>query len=88
MDSYRRKINNDFASQQVIVNSTANVTGIVEFTPKTPSDRTPVGKFIYSVSGTISNANITQAFLSGNNKLVVTSTITQDVYVTIVELYK
>ena len=57
-------------------------------TPKTPSDITPVRKFIYSVSGTSSNAHITQVFLSGANKLVVTSTITQDVYATIVELYK
>ena len=57
-------------------------------TLKTPSDRTPVGKFIYSVSGTSSNAHITQVFLSGANKLVVTSTLTQSVHVTIVELYK
>ena len=57
-------------------------------TPKTTSDRTPVGKFIYSVAGTTSNAHIARAFITGTNKLVVTSTMTQDVHVTIVELYK
>ena len=61
---------------------------MVEFTPKTPSDRTPVGKFIYAVAGTISNAHIAKVFLSGANILVVASTMTQDVHVTIVELYK
>ena len=65
-----------------------NVTSIVEYTLKTPSDITPVGKFIYSVSGTSSNAHITQVFLSGANKLVVTSALAQSVHVTIVELYK
>ena len=65
-----------------------NVTSIVEYTLKTPSDRTPVGKFIYSVSGASSNAHITQVFLSGANKLVVTSSLIQSVHVTIVELYK
>ena len=81
-------INNDFASQLIIVKCTANITGTIEFTSKTPSDRTPVGKFIYSVAGTASNAHITQAFITGVNKLVVTSALTQDVHVTIVELYK
>ena len=57
-------------------------------TPKTPSDRTPVGKFIYSVAGSSSNAHISQAFISGANKLIVTSALTQSVHVTIVELYK
>ena len=64
-----------------------NVTSIVEFTPKTPSNRTPVGKFIYSVAGTTSNAHITQAFITGANKLVVTSALAQSVHVTIIELY-
>lgn len=77
-----------FASQLIIVNCTANVTNTVEFTPKTPSDRTPVGKFIYSVAGSTSNAHISQAFITGANKLVVTFTMAQDVHVTIVELYK
>ena len=79
---------NDFASQLIIVNCTANVCGIIEYTPKTPSDRTPVGKFIYSVSGTSSNAHITQAFINTYNKLTVTSAMTQNVHVTIVELFK
>ena len=82
------QLNNDFARQLVVVNCTANVTNTVEFTSKTPSDRTPVGKFIYSVAGATSNAHIARAFITGTNKLVVTSTMTQDVHVTIVELYK
>ena len=81
-------INNDWVRQVVIVNCTANVTAMVEFTPKTPSDKTPVGKFIYSVAGTSSNAHISQVFISGTNKLTVTSTMTQGVHITIVELYK
>lgn len=79
---------NDFASQLIIVNCTANITGIIEYTPKTPSDRTPVGKFIYSIAGSTSNAHISQAFITGANKLVVTFTMAQDAHVTIVELYK
>ena len=61
---------------------------MVEFTPKTPSDKTPVGKFICSVAGTISNVHIVKVFLSGANILIVTSAMTQDVHVTIVELFK